>query len=114
VPTVLSKAIEGLVNNLLHMVHIDKEEVTYYAVHPGGKKILDAVGEKLNIPKSKLQYSYDVLRDYGNMSSPTILFVLHYLMNSGETQPGNQILGMGRARPDRVGCVAEVVGAARD
>jgi predicted naringenin-chalcone synthase len=94
VPTVLSKAIEGLVNNLLHMVHIDKEEVTYYAVHPGGKKILDAVGEKLNIPKSKLQYSYDVLRDYGNMSSPTILFVLHYLMNSGETQPGNQILGM--------------------
>ena len=94
VPTVLSRAIEGLVNNLLQMVHIDKEEVAYYAVHPGGKKILDAAGEKLNIPKSKLRYSYDVLRDYGNMSSPTILFVLNNLMSSGDVRPGNQIVGM--------------------
>jgi prepilin-type processing-associated H-X9-DG protein len=94
VPAVLSKGIEGLVTNLLQMVHIDKEEVNLYAVHPGGKKILDAVSEKLSIPKSKLQHSYDVLRDYGNMSSPTILFVLDRMMNSGEVQPGNQILGM--------------------
>ncbi len=50
-------------------------------MHPGGKKILENEELELGVPKEKNQDAYFVLRNYGNMSSPTILFVLHTLWN---------------------------------
>lgn len=63
-----------------------------WCVHPGGKGILDFFcSEKLNlgIDKSTLKRSYDILRNYGNMSSPTILFVLEEMMNEAKKNPSN-------------------------
>jgi alpha-pyrone synthase len=54
----------------------------YHAFHPGGFKILEACEEALLISKKENQFSYEVLRDYGNMSSVTILFVLKKYLNS--------------------------------
>lgn len=63
-----------------------------WCVHPGGKGILDFFcSSKLNlgIDKSTLQYSYDILRTRGNMSSGTIFFVLNEMMNKQKAQPSD-------------------------
>jgi predicted naringenin-chalcone synthase len=48
-------------------------------VHPGGPRILSSVAAALGLERSALTTSRDVLREYGNMSSPTILFILDRL-----------------------------------
>jgi predicted naringenin-chalcone synthase len=45
-----------------------------------GKKILEAIEKSTGLIKADLQYSYDILNDYGNMSSPTVLFVLEKIL----------------------------------
>jgi predicted naringenin-chalcone synthase len=54
-------------------------EVASWAIHPGGPKILDAVEEALGLPRSATAVSREVLAEYGNMSSPTVLFILDRL-----------------------------------
>jgi predicted naringenin-chalcone synthase len=67
---------ENLVTSALMNSQLTKQDVTNWCIHPGGKKILEAIERSLGIEKAALQKSYDVLNDYGNMSSPTIVFVL--------------------------------------
>lgn len=74
VPRVIEAGIAALADRLRQ--HASRE-FDYYAIHPGGKRILQVVEDQLNIPREKNTYSYHVLRHYGNMSSPTILFVLN-------------------------------------
>lgn len=66
------------------------EDVDLWAVHPGGRSVLDAVETTLGLPPAALDVSREVLREFGNMSSATLLFVLERLM--------------GRARPGERGC----------
>ena len=58
----------------------DPEDLDAWAVHPGGKSILDAVERALDLPGDALADSREVLRAFGNMSSATILFVLARMM----------------------------------
>ena len=53
--------------------------IDYYAIHPGGKKILGVIEQELDITKDDNRHAYDVLKRHGNMSSATILFVLKSL-----------------------------------
>jgi len=78
VPDIISFGIKDLVEVLYHEANVS--QVDEFAIHPGGKKILDVVREELNLDKKDLEESYQVLKDYGNMSSPTILFVIHKLL----------------------------------
>ncbi|MCJ8346408.1 type III polyketide synthase, partial [bacterium] len=57
-----------------------KNPLEFYAIHPGGKAILDAIGKGLQIESTQYQESLEVLRDYGNMSSASILFVLQKIL----------------------------------
>jgi predicted naringenin-chalcone synthase len=59
----------------------------YWAIHPGGIKIVQAVKESLNLNEDDIQDSVNVLKDYGNMSSPTILFVLEKILNKIKSAP---------------------------
>ena len=52
------------------------KDISMWAVHPGGRTVLDAVEAAFKLPASALRHSRDVLREYGNMSSATVLFVL--------------------------------------
>jgi alkylresorcinol/alkylpyrone synthase len=56
--------------------------------HPGGAKVLDAMAEVLALPDSALATARSVLRDHGNMSSPTCLFVLERALAEGAFRPG--------------------------
>jgi alpha-pyrone synthase len=53
-----------------------------YAIHPGGVKILQACEASLKISKEQNNHAYQVLRQYGNMSSATVLFVLKNLWDT--------------------------------
>jgi len=63
------------------------DAVGSWAVHPGGPKILTAVEESLGLPSSALAVSRGVYAEHGNMSSPTILFVLDRLRHSAAPRP---------------------------
>jgi alpha-pyrone synthase len=60
---------------------IAEHKIDGHAVHPGGRKILQAYTEALKLDAQDLDISYNILKDYGNMSSPTILFVLKEMMD---------------------------------
>jgi predicted naringenin-chalcone synthase len=60
----------------------DSAEISLWAVHPGGRTVLDAVERGLGAAPGALSFSRRVLSDYGNMSSATVLFVLHGMMEA--------------------------------
>jgi alpha-pyrone synthase len=76
VPALVRDHIQKLIDKLFHHSALKQEDIDWYAIHPGGIKILEACEQALNISKSMNDFSYEVLREYGNMSSVTILFVL--------------------------------------
>lgn len=57
------------------------KDVTHWCLHPGGKRVLEAVSKSVGIDQQALQPSYQVLRQHGNLSSATILFVLKELLH---------------------------------
>jgi predicted naringenin-chalcone synthase len=79
VPQVLSLHVRRLVDNLLVGHGLTIGDVDGWAVHPGGPKILDVVEDQLELPPTAMEASREVLADYGNCSSPTVLLVLDAL-----------------------------------
>ena len=60
-------------------------EINLWAVHPGGRSVLDAVEQGLNLSPNALRASRDILARFGNMSSATVMFVLESLMTAAKT-----------------------------
>ena len=81
VPSVLSKHVRGLVDDLLSRHGLTRAEVDGWAIHPGGPKILDVVQSELELTPSAMAPSREVLAAYGNCSSPTVLLALDALRN---------------------------------
>jgi predicted naringenin-chalcone synthase len=76
VPKFVGSAIREIVERLAGEMGITPKEIVHWAIHPGGRAILDRSIEALELPEAALDHSYAILKDYGNMSSATILFVL--------------------------------------
>jgi prepilin-type processing-associated H-X9-DG protein len=76
VPDLIRKGIVSLTNSLLIKISAHLSDIRHFAIHPGGKKILRVIEEELNITKAQNEAAYHVLKNYGNMSSATVLFVL--------------------------------------
>lgn len=87
VPSSISK---GLSLNLETMLAPNKkQDIVYWAIHPGGRSILDAVKDGAELQESQLAHSRNILRRFGNMSSATIMFVLQEIMkNSNHGEQG--------------------------
>ena len=71
------------------------EEIDHWAVHPGGIKIIDYVEQSLELDEGKLDHSRHILRQYGNMSSASLLFVLEHLIEQDKPQAGQYGVLMG-------------------
>ncbi len=85
VPGSIAQALEGGAADVLGSVKTG--EIALWGVHPGGKSVLDAVQRGLALGEHALDASRDVLREFGNMSSATVMFVLQRLLasaNAGE------------------------------
>lgn len=95
VPDLIRKGIADLAKTLLAAISARLEDIRYFAIHPGGKKILQAIEDELSISKDKNAVAYDVLRNYGNMSSATVLFVLKQVIDQLDRDSrGHRILAM--------------------
>jgi len=91
VPATLGEALPGAVDQL---VRGGPRAVDLWAIHPGGRSVLDAAERALHLPGDALDPSRTVLRDYGNMSSPSVLFVLAEMMRR---VPGSGARGLAMA-----------------
>ena len=80
IPELLEEDFSPLVTRALDKAGISKETISRWCIHPGGKRILDSIDKSLELINGELDDCYSVLRDYGNMSSATILFVLKKIM----------------------------------
>lgn len=89
VPQILGLAVETFADQLLERNGLTRQDVAFWAIHPGGKKIVDHLQERLGLDDRAMRFSREVLRDYGNMSSPTVLFVLDAIQRSGEPKAGD-------------------------
>lgn len=90
VPSMIQQGIKCLTTNLLRKLNIELPTVDLFAVHPGGRKILEAIEQALDLSPEHNCFAYEVLRDYGNMSSATVLFVLKALGQTLTRQHHNQ------------------------
>jgi alkylresorcinol/alkylpyrone synthase len=76
VPERAAGALDHLTHTLLTRNNISKADVRHWLLHSGGEKILQSIADKSELRNGQLDSSRAVLRDYGNMSSPTVLYVL--------------------------------------
>ncbi|HEX6846661.1 MAG TPA: type III polyketide synthase [Chitinophagaceae bacterium] len=93
IPELIEEDFNSIVNECLKETTLKKEDITHWCIHPGGKKILEAVHNSLGFTNGQLQDCYEVLKDYGNMSSPTILFVLKRIQQALNKNEHNNIFG---------------------
>ena len=84
----VSSIIKESIVPLFDSIHLDPKNIDHWAIHPGGKKIVDDVAAALNLTANDVSDSYDVLKNYGNMSSPTVLFVLKQILEKPQNKKG--------------------------
>jgi predicted naringenin-chalcone synthase len=95
VPKVLRELVPGLVIDFLGRAGLSTGDIRFWGIHPGGAKIVDYLGQALELEPDDLRYSRQVLRRYGNMSSATIFFVLEEFIRQGHPRPGDYALLQG-------------------
>ena len=80
IPSTIADKLPSFMSDLL--MEVPLEAIAHWAIHPGGRSILDAVQKSLGLGEKSLSISRDILRRFGNMSSATIMFVLKEMMNN--------------------------------
>lgn len=85
VPELIEEDFNSIVEHALSKEKISKEEVSHWCIHPGGKKILEAIHKSLQFTNGQLKASYKVLDEFGNLSSASILFVLKEMLQEKNT-----------------------------
>jgi len=107
VPKIINENIQDVLATILGKSKLKIEDIDIWAIHPGGKAIVEKVRESLKLLKEDIQVSYDVLREFGNMSSATIMFVLKAIL---EDQRKGNLLAMtfGPGLTIETGCFRKV------
>lgn len=82
IPSIITKWLGPFVHEFLSEHQLTQEDLTHFIAHPGGKKVLEAYEKTLAFDDTKTAISRDILRENGNMSSPTILYVLQRFMEN--------------------------------
>lgn len=94
IPDLLSDGLPGFLYPVLKQYGLTVEEIDLWGVHPGGRAILDKIESTLDLPKTMLNASRNVLSRFGNMSSATVLFVLKELLGEDSGNPGSKAIAM--------------------
>lgn len=98
VPRIIEQHIRGALGPLLasdaELVDGPYARIERWAIHPGGRSILDKVQRTLDLGDDQLEPSREVLREYGNMSSATVLFVLQRILRQPGPAPAERVCAM--------------------
>ena len=86
VPDLIEEDFAAIVDRCLQRSHRSVSDISDWCIHPGGKRILEAIQKSVGITAEQLAPSYNVLQQHGNMSSATILFVLKKLLQEKGVQ----------------------------
>jgi predicted naringenin-chalcone synthase len=87
VPELICRSIRPYLEEWLGGFDLDIGRVGSWAVHPGGPRILSSFGEATGFDRDRLKVSYEILGEYGNMSSPTVLFIIDRLRQIRAPRP---------------------------
>lgn len=94
VPEILGANVEEFVDELLTRNGLQRSDIKFWGLHPGGLKIMQHIERRLELEPDDLRFSRAVLKQFGNMSSATILFVLDEIIKSGTPEKGDYALLM--------------------
>lgn len=86
IPPFIETELAGAVDEMCAALRISRGDVDRFCCHPGGVKVIDAIETSLGLRPGELDLEREVLRDFGNMSAPTALFVLKMLIERGLPQ----------------------------
>ena len=81
--------IEKSLTALLKRHDLTAKDIRFWVAHPGGRKVIDNVQEQLGLSDEQIRFSKLVYRNYGNMSSATVMFVLDEVARNGDPRPGD-------------------------
>ena len=88
IPSIVHDWVRPNLEEFLGARGLTLQQLAHVVAHPGGPRVLAAYAEALELPPHAFRHAYDVLRDCGNMSSPTCLFVLERFLASGDLRSG--------------------------
>jgi alkylresorcinol/alkylpyrone synthase len=83
IPTLVREEMRPAADGFLARFGLATRDLAGYVCHPGGVKVLDALEQAFDLPAGALLEARDVLREYGNMSAVTVLFVLQRMIRRG-------------------------------
>lgn len=96
IPNLVRDTVPGFKIAAAHAAHVSPAEIEHYVLHPGGTKVLAAYESALAVPRGRIEGAYTTLREHGNMSSPTLLFVLEaFMRDTPRTGAAGLALGLG-------------------
>jgi alpha-pyrone synthase len=90
-PDYIEAGVGAVIGNFLAERQMTKADIDLWAVHPGGTRIIQKSQSALALTDEQVACSWSVLRDYGNMLSVSILFVLERMLQQHQTVPSSQI-----------------------
>lgn len=86
IPPFVEAGLAEAIDSMCGELGVRRDEIDRFCCHPGGVKVIDAIETALDLNQGELNVEREVLRDYGNMSAPTVLFVLKRLLKQGLPQ----------------------------
>ncbi len=90
IPDLAPPLIDRVLDELLCPQGLSRKDIRHWLIHPGGRKVMDRIQEALSLSDADLAVSRRILRNYGNMSSPTVLFVLNDVLETGSARAGDR------------------------
>jgi alkylresorcinol/alkylpyrone synthase len=83
IPPFVEEQLAQAIDEMCAGMGVTRDDIDRFCCHPGGVKVIDAIEHALELGQGALNLEREVLRDYGNMSAPTVLFVLDRLLERG-------------------------------
>jgi alkylresorcinol/alkylpyrone synthase len=94
VPEIVKTFLKESVDKFFEKKELKDVTLSHFITHPGGAKVLQAYQETFGLTAEQLQYAYDILRDYGNMSACTVLFILEKFIQNFNRRGAEQEYGL--------------------
>lgn len=91
VPHQAGESVEAVVNQCLVKMGLKKSDVAHWILHSGGSKVLDQIQKVLGLTDQQVFPSRQVLKNFGNISSPTVLYVLHEILKTSPSPQSGEI-----------------------
>ncbi|OGS17858.1 MAG: polyketide synthase [Elusimicrobia bacterium RIFOXYA2_FULL_40_6] len=82
-PDLAGKAVSGLIKDILAKAGLEPADIKHWALHPGGENIINALIKETGLTEENVSCTRAILSKYGNMSSPTAIFVLNEILDKG-------------------------------